>query len=759
MSYESPDAPTDRGEEGTDAAREGADRTASEAAERSRVLLATGAVLLALLVAVVLLRLQRVSELPQGIQSDEGPDGVYALQVLEGEHAVFFPGAASGREWMGVYSIALTTSFLGRTLLAFRLPTALASAATVFVVFWLGRLLFGRDGAGRATPWRGIFIGGAGAGLLAVSLGQTIIGRASLRANYLPLFLALCFLFLWWGWTEGERGRSWPRLALAGVFAGLLPYTYIPSRFTPFLFLLFGLSFLVPLGSMSRASLRAQLPRAAVFIGVTGLVALPLLIYFALNPDHFFIRSREVWILREGERSLWAALLANAWEHILAFGFIGDRRERYNFAELPVLNPGEALFFWIGVGMAVLDWKRRPAYRLLLLWLLVLLVPAMLSLDFELGPNTLRMIGAAPAVYLLIAAAMWELYQKADERLRPRPGRKRRNGSGGGSPVASLFRRGVERRAAIGLAAVAAGLVLAQGLRTYRMYFGEWAVTPAFYLTYQGEWADAARILRARPEVPGEIYLLPYRFDEHYGFEYLYHGSSPAFVVRADRPDLPRKVESTLAQMEDVSVVRVVDWDSSLEWSGQGDSNLVTLLDRFGRYAGSEEFPNFRLHTYTDIVLDRPWTFYRELETRAVHYDGEISLVGVALGQGEEQFLPGDRRIVERERVVWVALRWLTSPGLESNFAISLRLHSADGEESSQVDHVLGNSTFARTREWRPEVPVDTLFHVDIPADLPPGDYELRLIVYNADSLTPTVEKGVWEPEIVLARLRLADSR
>ena len=85
----------------------------------------------------------------------KGPDGVYALQVLAGEHAVFFPEAASGREWMGVYTIALTTSFLGRTLLAFRLPTALASAGTVFIVFWLGRLLFGRGEGGRETPWRG----------------------------------------------------------------------------------------------------------------------------------------------------------------------------------------------------------------------------------------------------------------------------------------------------------------------------------------------------------------------------------------------------------------------------------------------------------------------------------------------------------------------------------------------------------------------------------------------------------------------------
>ena len=66
-----------------------------------------------------------------------------ALRVLQGEHAVFF-SENNGREGLIVYAIALATSLFGRTALAVRLPTALASAGTVFVLFWLGYLLFGR---------------------------------------------------------------------------------------------------------------------------------------------------------------------------------------------------------------------------------------------------------------------------------------------------------------------------------------------------------------------------------------------------------------------------------------------------------------------------------------------------------------------------------------------------------------------------------------------------------------------------------------
>ena len=150
---------------------------------------AVAVILFVLALAVVTLRFHRLDELPPGLFYDEGANGLDALQVLQGNHSVYFP-ENNGREPLGIYLMALATSILGRTELAIRLPTALASGCTVFAVFWLGRLLFGRDGdSGRATPWRGLLVGGIGAGLLAVSLAQTVIGRTSFRVNFLPLLL------------------------------------------------------------------------------------------------------------------------------------------------------------------------------------------------------------------------------------------------------------------------------------------------------------------------------------------------------------------------------------------------------------------------------------------------------------------------------------------------------------------------------------------------------------------------------------------
>ena len=134
---------------------------------------------------------------------------------------------------MVVYLIASTISFLGRTIPAIRLPTALASTATVFVVFWLGRLLFANDEkTGQPTPWRGLLIGGVAAGLMAISLGQIYLGRLAFRTNLLPLFLSLCLAWLWLGWNR----RNWWQVALAGICAGLLPYTYISARLVSLFF-------------------------------------------------------------------------------------------------------------------------------------------------------------------------------------------------------------------------------------------------------------------------------------------------------------------------------------------------------------------------------------------------------------------------------------------------------------------------------------------------------------------------------------------
>ena len=718
--------------------------------ERIHRIVVTAGIVTVLSLAVVLLRFYRLGDLPPGIQNDEGPDGVYALQVLQGEYAVFFPEIGSGRDAVGVYANALSTALLGRTLLAFHLPVALASAATVFAVFWLGQVLFGQDEeSSRVKFWRGLLVGGVGAGLLAVSIGQSFQSRAGLRATYLPLFLTLSLALLWVGWKK----RSLWVIALAGICTGLLPYTYNAARFAPFLFLFYGMSFLLPLGHMTRNKMRHAFLPSAIFLGTAVLVAAPLLIYFAGNPEDFFIRSRGVWLFSENQGNPLGVFLKNVWEYLLVFGIHGDRLQRYNFAGQPMLNILEATFFLIGVGVTVWQWRGRPAYRLLLLWLLILLLPAMLTRDAGYGPNTLRMIGASPAIYLLIGVGLWETFRQIQERCQASP------------RIATLFNIRSQAKAASAVMLVVSAWVLIQGGVTYRTFFHRWAGTPEFYKAYHTEWADAARALNAQKSDTGTVYVLPYPAnnehfqDAHYGFEYLYLGTAPAYIVAAATPhNLAQKIEAKLAAGDSVSTVKFVDWNNDIVGGDAlAEGHTVSLLGKYGRFLDSAEYGSFQIHAYTDVSLDRPWTLYERLDSLEVNYDGGISLHGFAFGQGIEQLSSHQQFNIGQDRSWWMALQWQAVPELGIDYSVSLRLHDADGKAIYQTDQVLWNEGAAPTSQWPADKKVATLFYLELPEDLEPGEYELRLVVYDFETLKPTVELGVWEPETTLTRLQLGE--
>ncbi len=718
----------------------------------------TAIVVVSLLLAVLLLRFYRLSEMPPGIQSDEGPDGVYALQVLDGKHSIFFPEKGSGREAIGVYAVAIATHFLGRTLLGFHVPTALASSGTVFVVFWLGQLLYGRDEeTGQPLPWRGLLVGSAGAGLMAVSVSQTFLARAGLRANYLPLFISLSFALLWWAWPSRDRpGAFWWKVALAGACAGLLQHTYLGARITPILFLLLGLSFLLPfrttLGSSALSVLvKRYLPWVGLFAGVAGLVAAPLLIYFAQLPEDFLIRSRQLWIFHEGQGNPFGAFLRNAWEHILLLGFRGDQHYRYNFAGQAMLNPWQTSFFWIGVVVAAYNWQRNSATRLLLLWLGVLILPAMLADTKGEGPNSLRIIGAAPAIYLLVGSGMWESYRFVRTRRLVMKWR--------GRPVLPSNDAAF---AAVGTAVVTI-FILVQGVITYRSFFEEWAGNPAFDRAYHAEWTEAAEVLSERQSEEETVYIIPYPLhnehfgSEHFGFEYLYQGAAPAHILAATTPNiLAQKVEAVLSAEGNFTSVAFVDWDNQLVGGdARAEEHVIAFLEKYGRQLPVEDYFNFDIHTFANLSLEAPWTFYDHLHPLTIHFDKGISLNGYAVGQSEAQ-LPSQRNIHKgRIQPTWVALQWQTAPGLDVDYSVSLRLYDVEGGLVSQQDFVLKNARPLTTSLWTAGEPVDTLSYFDLPAELLPGDYEIRLVVYDFETKEPTVELGVWKPESVLAHLQL----
>ena len=270
-----------------------------------------------------------------------------------------------------------------------------------------------------------------------------------------------------------------------------------------------------------------------------------------------------------------------------------------------------------------------------------------------------------------------------------------------------------------------------------------------------------ARSLSVQPTDDDTVYLVP-SFSDYPGIMTLYMGTAPVHIIRMDDPNLAQEIESRLAWEADksVSMVKVIEWNTVNRWIDDNTELLTFLLGKYGRYLSSIEHPEFRVHTYVNVSLVHAWTLYEQLEPLAVDYDGGITLAGLALGQNAEQLPSQQIRDLGRERSLWGVLQWKTDSGLDVDFAISLRLYDTKNKIAYQADDILWNPPqHTPTSQWPANESVDSLVQLRFPSDLPPGDYELRLVVYNFETLEPTVQQGVWEPEITLTRLRLTGTK
>jgi len=303
--------------------------------------------------------------------------------------------------------------------------------------------------------------------------------------------------------------------------------------------------------------------------------------------------------------------------------------------------------------------------------------------------------------------------------------------------------------------------VLVQGVTTFRSYFGAWAFERGVQFAYEVPWSDFARALNALPSSEGELYLIPNSLD-HPSFDYIYRGAASTFYFPRETSDLgflASEIESAIVGMENLTEVKVVQLNNvHVGWIGNDTGRVAVLLDKYAQLEDTEHFNEFQVHNFTEISLEHRWTFFERMQPLKVEYDGGISLLGLALGQGPKEYSAASPIELKKDEPLWVALNWETLPDLEVDFSVSIRLHDRAGEIVFQEDSLLWNPLHRPTSDWTQSVGIDSLFQISLPPELAPGEYELRLVVYDSETLTPTVQVGVWEPELTLAEVRIWES-
>ena len=332
----------------------------------------------------VFLRCYHLGTWPPGFYRDEAFNGLDAVQILKGQHALYFP-QNNGREPLYIYLTALAISILGQSVVAVRLAAALVGSFTTLIVYGLGRTWFGPRVAILAT-W-----------IWAITFWPIHLSRIGFRTILSAPFLAATF----WVGTIAYR-RQQPRLwFLTGLIYGASFYTYLSTRFTPILLLILGIYLL------NRRD-RTQLWSGFIwFTFGTILTLLPLLSLSWQDPSILLGRTGQVSILNEQVNNgrLWQTAGQHIMQAIGMFLWRGDTILRHNAPGRPVFDLFMALPFLIGTIWCLRHW-RQPAATTLLLWTTIMLGPTILAED---TPHFLRASGILPGVIFLpaLGLAQW----------------------------------------------------------------------------------------------------------------------------------------------------------------------------------------------------------------------------------------------------------------------------------------------------------------------------------------------------------------
>lgn len=355
---------------------------------RREFLLATGVAMLA-----AAARFYRLPDIPYGLWRDEARHGLEALQILRDPsyRPVYVPSISLP----GLFPLGLAADFhlFGASVATLRGFTAAFGVASAVLLYALARQLYGPP------------IGLLAAFLYAVGSWRISIDR--LAFDTAPT--TFCTLLGFYAFARaaddlqhGRRGLRW--FGLTGVALALAVYGYYPGRFGPVTVVL-GLLLLWWRSGWSTA--RRALPGIAVAAVVAAFVLSPLAWYAATNPDAFFRRSGQVFLLApqflQGKTAL-EAIEQNLIRHVVMFNWHGEPNARHHAPGWPMLDVVTAAFFVVGLGIAFIGAARgrfRDAFTLL--WLGVMLVPSVVSVD---APSAVRAQDAAPAAYLLAALGL-----------------------------------------------------------------------------------------------------------------------------------------------------------------------------------------------------------------------------------------------------------------------------------------------------------------------------------------------------------------
>jgi 4-amino-4-deoxy-L-arabinose transferase-like glycosyltransferase len=319
------------------------------------------------------------------LSGDEGSAGLTAIEFAKGtRNNIFSIGWYSFPSFF-FFVQSFSIRLLGQTIIALRVPSALAGALTVIALYWYARKAFGR----------GIAL--AAAAYLAGFHYHIHFSRIGLNNIWDGLFIVLFAGALWQAWTGGKRLMY----ILAGLTLGLAQYFYTSSRGLIILVLVW----LAIATILNRKGIRDRLPDLICMFLAAVVIFLPLANFYIHHPDEFLAPHQRVTILGNWLRNEVGRTGDPAWLIVgktlkeSALGFTTRNLRHWYQPDHPMLLPLPASLFLLGVILLLLN-LFDLRYLWLALWLLIAILMGGLT---ESPPAAQRYVFVAPAVSILVA--------------------------------------------------------------------------------------------------------------------------------------------------------------------------------------------------------------------------------------------------------------------------------------------------------------------------------------------------------------------
>ncbi len=643
----------------------------TSAARRQRLLF-----LLAITALGAFLRLYSIGDLPPGDGYDAAQYGLDALEILDGARPVFL-AANFGREVLFSYLVALVFLFSGPGTLGIHLSSALIGIATIPAVYLAARQLLVEESE-LINVWAPLLA----ALVTAVSYWHLNYSRAGLRVIWVPLFASLLTAALWYGIRRGSR----PALAGAGILMGLSQYTYQAARLLPLLALAgFVLAFIE-----RRSFNRRDLAHMAITFGLSLLVFAPLGIFALEQPEIFNDRLRQTALFsQEGDLAQQAAAIGDQVSMTLRMFFIeGDNEPLFTIPGRPSLNPFLALAFLAGLAVSLWRWKRSDS-QYLLVWLLLLVAPAMIADQAATGK---RALGALPAVAILIAIGLTE-------------------------PYAILRQQKSRWQSKLFASLVALGLVWT-AVTTINDYFVRWGQDPALAAHYQRDHTEIGLAV-GRLSRQETILISPFP------------ASHPAIRLHSDRHPGLRSYDGhrclVIPDPDDGGITYLIvpgETESSLEQLAQIFPGGATSAGPSRPDSDEVYFTAYQVPAGSEAQL-------ADGDELLLNWNNEIGLLNYDLSP--ERVEPGDD--------LELTLTYKALADLDTNYTAYVHLLGGPNLESS--NQIWGQSDgepcggAVRTGTWRAGDILRDTIHLRLNADAPPGTYQVTTGFYTWPDITP----------------------